>query len=111
MSRIDAEEIKKWYSVSPAKKEESACQNSHHRQNIHHKVDVEVARCILCIRDEHLSWMLRELPNSKSVKAHKDYWHVLTEPAEELQNPSAIPITMSHQQIHNLTDIFVFQPL
>jgi hypothetical protein len=84
VSCVDAEKVEKWYSVSPTQKEESTSQNSNHRQYVHHKVDIDITRRILCIRDKHLSMMLRELPYPISVKAHKDDWHVLAEPAKEL---------------------------
>jgi hypothetical protein len=109
--RIHTEEIKEGNTIPPAQKEKSARQYKNHRQNVHHKIYVEIARCILRIRDKHFTRMLREFINAVCVKAHKRDRNVLAKPSEKFQNPSAIPIAMSHQQIHNLTDIFVFQPL
>lgn len=54
--------------------------------------------------------MLTKIPHSIRVEAHNDYWNVLTEPAKEFQNPSAIPISVLHQQVHHFTYVFVLQP-
>jgi hypothetical protein len=66
---------------------------------------------MLIICYEYFSWMLAKIPHSIGVKAHNYDWNVLTEPAKEFQNPSAIPISVLHQQGHNLADILVLQPL
>ena len=56
--------------------------------------------------------MLREIPHSVSVKTHKRNWNVLAEPAKELQYPSAIPISVFHQQGHQFSNIYIlYQPL
>jgi hypothetical protein len=54
--------------------------------------------------------MLAKIPHSVSVKTHKRNWYILAEPAEEFQYPSAIPIAVSHQQVHHLADVLVLQP-
>jgi hypothetical protein len=54
--------------------------------------------------------MLREIINAVCVKEHKNNWSVLAEPTEELQNSSAVPIAVSHQQVQNLADVLVLQP-
>lgn len=59
------------------------------------------------MRDKHLTRILREIPHSVGVKAHNGYWHVLAEPAEELQYSSAIPISMLHKHIHQLGNVHI----
>ena len=55
--------------------------------------------------------MLAKIPHSIGVKAHNYNWNILTESAKEFQNPSAIPISVLHQQGHHLANVFVLQPL
>jgi hypothetical protein len=58
MSCIDAKEIKERNTIPPAQEEKSACQYRHHRQNIQHKVNKEIAGKILIVCYEHFPWML-----------------------------------------------------
>jgi hypothetical protein len=84
--RVDAEEIKERNTIPPAQEEEPACQYKNHRQDVHHEIYVEIARHILCIRNEHVSWMLREIPHPVCVEAHNNYRNILAEPPKELQD-------------------------
>jgi hypothetical protein len=53
--------------------------------------------------------MLAKIPHSISVEAHNNYWNILAEPSEKFQNPPAIPISMPHQQIHQLGNVHILQ--
>ena len=112
MSCIDAKEVHKRKAVSPAQKEKSARQYRHHRQNINHEINKEIARRILYKRNKHFSWMLRKIPYPISMKSHKADRHIFAVPSEELQDSPAIPISMPHKHAHKFSNIYVlYQPL
>ena len=84
MGSIHPEKVKERNTIVLAQKETSTCQDRHHRQDVDHKVNENIARHIFVIRNKHFTWMPGKIPDTISVKAHKANWHILAVPPEEL---------------------------
>ena len=94
----------------PTQKEKTTCQDRHHRQDVDHKVNENIARHIFVIRNKHFTRMLAKIQNSISVKSHNADWYILTKPPEELQDSSGISVAMLHDYPHQFRHINVFYP-